>query len=216
MKSTPLELPNEMADTEKTVIVLDDDRSILRALEQLLMGEGYRVRVYADPDDFFRAGEPAAPACLLLDNQLGNNKTGVKVHRELQDRKWFLPTIFVTAHWNVQSVVSAMRAGADGYISKPFDPNDLIRAVAEAMDRAAQYEQDELGKAAARSKVATLTARERQIVLLILTGRINKEIADELNLALVTVKVHRGRSMHKLGAGNAAEMARIAGLGGLS
>ena len=203
--------PSAMNDQEKTVIVVDDDHAILKALEQFLAGEGYRVRVYADPDDFLRAGEPAAPSCLLLDNQ-----TGVEVHQELQKRGWFLPTVFLTAHWNVQSVVDAMRAGADGFISKPFEPAELLREVAEALERAARCAQDELDAIAARSQVASLTARERQIVSLVLKGLLNKEIADELNLALITVKVHRGRAMHKLGAGNAAEMARIAGLGGLS
>jgi len=197
------------------VFVLDDDPSVLRGLERLLKARGYTVATFQEAEAFFEALPPSLPACLILDNQLGDGITGLGVHAELQRRGWFIPTVFLTAHWNVQSVVQAMRAGADGFLTKPFDPDELVQAVADALARASARH-DELSQAVdARSFATSLTSREREIVKLVVAGLINKEIADRLNLALVTVKVHRGRAMRKLGAGNAAELARIAGLAGL-
>ena len=114
------------------VLVLDDDPSILSGLERLLTAHGYSVRLHSEPDDFFHVGMPEVPACLLLDNQLGDGMTGVQVHAELQRRGWNIPTVFVTAHWNVQTVVNAMRDGADGFLTKPYNPADLLDAVAQA------------------------------------------------------------------------------------
>lgn len=199
-----------------TVLVLDDDASILSSLERLLTAHGYSVRLHAEPDHFFRAGLPQVPACLLLDNQLGNGRTGVEVHAEMQRRGWDIPTVFVTAHWDVQTVVRAMRAGADDFLAKPFDPTALMAAVAQALQRARTNHRNGLQIAESRAKAASLTPREREIVRLIVSGLLNKEIADQLELAVVTVKVHRGRAMHKLGAGNPAELARLAALTGIT
>jgi FixJ family two-component response regulator len=201
---------------EHAVIVLDDDRFIRTGLERLLTAHGYRVRLHAEPEELFRLGLPAVPACLLLDNQLGEGMTGVQVHEELLHRGWFIPTVFLTAHWNVQLVVNAMRAGADGFLTKPFDPAELVDAVALALQRSRARQQKEFAAAEARVRVAALTPRERDIVRLVVEGMLNKEIADHLDLALITVKVHRGRAMHKLGAGNPAELVHIAELSGLT
>ncbi len=191
------------------VVVLDDDHAIRAGLERLLSAHGYQVRLYAEPRELFREGLPAAPACLLLDNQLGEGITGVQVHEELLRRGWFIPTVFLTAHWNVQLVVNAMRSGADGFLTKPFDPAELIEAVALALQRSRAKQQDGFAVAEARTKVASLTPREREIVNLVAESLSNQEIAARLNLALVTVKVHRARAMQKLGAGNSAELIRL-------
>ena len=204
-----------MTHGDHLVLVLDDDQSILTGLERLLTTHGYRVRLHAESDDFFRAGLPKVPACLLLDNQLGHGMTGVQVHAELHRRGWNLPTVFVTAHWNVQTVVNVMRAGADGFLTKPYNPHDLLDAVEQALHRARSQQRDTLLTANVRARAATLTAREREIVRLIVAGLLNKQIADQLDLALVTVKVHRGRAMRKLGAGNPAELAHAAALAGI-
>ena len=198
------------------VLVLDDDPSILSGLERLLTAHGYSVRLHSEPDDFFHVGMPEVPACLLLDNQLGDGMTGVQVHAELHRRGWNIPTVFVTAHWNVQTVVNAMRDGADGFLTKPYNPTDLLDAVAQALQRAFALQRAELQAATARTRAASLTLREREIVRLVVAGLLNKEIADQLDIALITVKVHRGRAMQKLGAGNAAELAHIAALAGIT
>lgn len=197
------------------VVVLDDDPSILRGLERLLVTRGYQVRLHAKPDDFFRAGLPAVPACLLLDNQLGDGMTGLQVHGELLRRGWDIPTVFLTAHWNVQSVVSVMRAGADNFLTKPYDPVELLDAVAVALQRARTRHKEGMIAAELRGRASSLTEREREVVRLVVKGLLNKEIADQLDIALVTVKVHRGRAMQKMGARSPAELARIAALSGI-
>jgi FixJ family two-component response regulator len=204
-----------MTPPDQIVLVLDDDLSILSGLERLLIAHGYQVRLHSKPEDFFQSGPPQVPACLILDNQLGGSMTGVEVHAELQRRGWVIPTVFVTAHWNVQSVVHAMRAGADGFLTKPYDPAELVAAVAQALQRAHAMLHNGLQIADVRARAASLTPREGEIVRLVVAGLLNKEIADRLDLALVTVKVHRGRAMRKLGAGNSAELVRLAGLAGL-
>ena len=204
-----------MTNKRQLVMVLDDDQSILVGLERLLTAHGYSVRLHAEPDEFFRAGLPDVPACLLLDNHLGDGMTGVQVHAEMQRRSWNIPTVFVTAHWDVQTVVQAMRAGADDFLAKPYNPEKLMEVVEQAMQRAHVQYQNGLQIAAARAKAATLTDREREIVRYVVAGLLNKEIADQLNLAVITVKVHRAKAMHKLGAGNPAELAHIATLAGI-
>lgn len=197
------------------VLVLDDDPAVLRALDRLLTDRGYKVSTYLEPNVFFRAGPPPVPACLILDYQLGNGVTGVEVHAELQRLGWNLPTVFVTAHWSVPLVVQVMRKGADGFLTKPYNPDELIEAVAQALDHARVEQREGLLAADARARAASLTARELEIVRLITAGLLNKEIADKLNIALVTVKVHRGHAMRKLGAGNSAELGRIIECAGL-
>jgi FixJ family two-component response regulator len=200
---------------DHVVLVLDDDTAILGGLNRLLTIHGYQVCLYSAAREFFAGGMPVIPACLILDNHLGDGMTGLEVHAEMQRIGWDIPTVFLTAHWNVQSVVNAMRAGADGFLTKPFDPAELLDEVAKALERACARQQDGGVVTAARAKAALLTEREREVVSLVVRGLLNKEIADQLDLALVTVKVHRGRAMQKLGAGNPAELARIASLAGL-
>ncbi len=202
-------------DGDYQVVAVDDDPNVLKGLERLLITNGYRVRLHQDPAEFLATGPPAGPACLLLDNQLEASMTGVQVHAEVVRQGWNLPTIFLTAHWSVQSVVTAVRAGADGYLTKPYEATDLLKAIEEALQRARATHRENQHKAAALALAATLTKRERQIACLVLDGKMNKEIADELDLALVTVKVHRGRAMSKLGVVNAAELASFARLAGL-
>lgn len=204
-----------MTGQDHLVLVLDDDPSVLRGLDRLLKARGYRTRLHQTPETLFEEGMPDVPACLLLDNNLNNGKSGIQVHAEIIRLGWRLPTVFLTGHWNVQEVVSAIRAGADGFLTKPYDPEDLLANVAGALEHSRSRGTHHLDEAAARRLVATLTDREREVVCHVLAGKLNKEIAAELNLALITVKVHRGRAMKKLGAGNAAELARLANLAGL-
>lgn len=204
-----------MMEHDHLVVVLDDDPSMVSGLDRLLTSHGYKVRLHQNPDTFFGEGLPSVPACLLLDINLNHGKSGLDVHAELLRRGWHLPTIFLTGHWNVQEVVNAIRSGADGFLTKPFDPNELLAAVAEALERAQGSQEQRLQGAEAKARAATLTMREREVVCMVIAGKLNKEIASELSLALITVKVHRGRAMKKLGAGNAAELARIANLAGL-
>lgn len=204
-----------MSAGDHRVLVLDDEPSVLRGLDRLLRAHGYQTRLHQTPDTLFAEGMPEVPACLLLDNNLNHGATGIQVHAEIVRLGWNVPTVFLTGHWNVQEVVSAIRAGADGFLTKPYDPDELLRNVAEALERSRSHVVKVKTETVATLRAAKLTAREREVVCLVVAGKLNKEIASELNLALVTVKVHRGRAMRKLGAGNAADLVRIANLAGL-
>lgn len=203
-----------MTTNNKLVLILDDDPNVRGSLGAMLTARGYGFRSYAEPDDLYQDGQPSEPACLLLDHHLGNGVDGGQVYQKMREMGWDMPTIFLTAHWNVQSVVTAIRAGLDGFLAKPFDPEELIGVVDAALQRAVDLMQERNEVLDARGRMATLTPREREIVDLVTGGLLNKEIADHLRIALVTVKVHRGRAMKKLGAGNPAELAKIVMLAG--
>lgn len=196
-------------------MVLDDDQAVLIGIERLLSHENYHVKGFLHCEDLFKFGQPRLPACLILDNQLGDGMTGVDVHAEIIRRGWNIPVLFLTAHWDAQSIVRAIRSGADDFITKPFEPSELIEAVNGAIARARQQLEEASEIFQARLKAGRLTDREREIVRFVCSGMLNKEIADRLGLALVTVKVHRGRAMQKLGAGNPPELVRIASKAGL-
>ena len=191
------------------VLVLDDDDVIRSSLKALITGHGYGFHSFATSGELFEFGQPSGPACLLLDHHLGDGTDGLQVYQKMRENGWELPTIFLTAHWNVQSVVTAIRSGMDGFLVKPFDPEELIKAVDHAMKQAVDQQRSRSQSLEARERMASLTPREREIVALVVDGLLNKEIADHLSLALVTVKVHRGRAMKKLEAGNPAELAKI-------
>lgn len=205
---------HQVPQKNQTVLVLDDDPVIRSSLKAMLTAHGYGFLCFAEAGELFKFGQPTGLACLLLDYHLGDGLDGAQVYQKMRENGWDLPTIFLTAHWSVQSVVMAMRSGMDGFLVKPFDPEELINAVDHAMQAAVDMQRSRSQVLGAREQMASLTPREREIVALIVDGLLNKEIADQLGLALVTVKVHRGRAMKKLGAGNPAELAKIVLLAG--
>jgi FixJ family two-component response regulator len=196
------------------VLVLDDDVAVLRSLARFLGANGYAVRTHGSAEDMFMSGQPNVPACLLLDQHLAGTK-GTEVHAEMQRRGWNLPTVFLTADWDIHLVVRAMRGGADNYLAKPYDPAELLQVVKQALERGTTTSLHQSDIAEYRLRAAQLTTRERVIISLVAKGMLNKQIADHLQLAVVTVKLHRGRAMQKLRASNAAELGRIAMLLGL-
>jgi len=199
-----------MSTLQDLVIILDNDRSILASLGRLLPAHGYAVRTHDNHEDFLRAGQPEGPACLILDYQLDGDVTGTAVHAEMHSRGWKLPTIFLTGHGTIPLVVRTMREGADGFLTKPCDPQQLLLEIDRALARSRALVKERAEHNRLLDLAATLTPREREVVILIVAGHLNKEVADLLGIALITVKVHRGRAMHKLGAGNAAELAQLA------
>lgn len=197
------------------VLVVDDDLAVLRSLDRLLTAHGHAVQTYSDPKALFRAGSPPPPVCLVLDQHLGPVK-GTDVHAGLNERGWNLPTIFLTADFDTRTVVAAMRSGADDYLTKPYDPDELVAAVRRALQHSVAAQQAGREQAEYLRLAATLSPRQRQVVSMVLGGLLNKEISDRLKIALVTIKVHRGQAMRKLGAKNTAELARIAALAGIT
>jgi FixJ family two-component response regulator len=195
-------------DKSAVVFVIDDDASMRRALDNLLGSVGLDVRVFASPEEFLEADRPDAPGCVVLDLRLPG-KSGLAVQQELAQAGIGLPVIFISGHADVPITVRAMKAGAVEFLTKPFHEQELLDAVhtAIARDNATRRE---AGRAAElHARFATLSPREREVMALVAAGRANKQIAAELGVSLVTVKVHRGHVMQKMVARSVADLVRM-------
>ena len=203
-----------MKPANANVFVVDDDAGVRIALESLILSVGLGVECFASPEEFLRRSNIDSPSCLILDVRLpGLN--GLDLQRELAGTTCPMPIIFITAHGDVPMAVRAMKGGAVEFLSKPFRDQDLLDAIWHALelDRAAKVRSAELDSV--QDRLACLTQRQRQILTLILGGRLNKQIAAELALSENTVKVHRRRIMERMRAANFVELIRMIGLLGL-
>ena len=197
-----------MKPAEPIVYVVDDDLSVRQALSSLIRSVGLRVETFASARDFLRHTRLDAPSCLVLDVLLPDS-SGLDLPGELRASGVQIPIIFITGHGTIPMSVRAMKAGAVEFLTKPFREEELIAAIQQALerDRVAMQERAELAEL--RGRFEKLTARERDVLALVVTGRLNKEIAAELGTAEQTVKVHRGRVMQKLEVGSVAELVRL-------
>ena len=198
-----------MPEGNATVFVVDDDLAVREALDSLLRSAGFDVLLFATAQDFLAAREPEASGCLVLDVNLpGVN--GLELQQQLLRAAIPLPIVFITGHGAVPTTVRAMKAGAVEFLTKPFDPDALIAAVREALalDSTARARREEV--AALRRRYALLTAREREVLELVVEGRLNKQIAASLGTAEQTVKVHRAHITKKLGVTSVADLVRFA------
>jgi FixJ family two-component response regulator len=200
---------------EPRVLLLTDDPQAQKQVKDALHATGYRLQVLAEPADLWAMGFPPAPTCLLCSHPLRNGITGFDVLEGIRERAFPIPTLFMAADWNVDLVVQAMKAGAIDFLTLPLDSNRLGGAVEQALQEARPRWKQARAVAAAKARVTSLDKREHQVIRLVINGFLNKEIADNLNLALVTIKLYRSRAMKKMGAGNAPEMVRIATLAGM-
>lgn len=198
-----------MTPDDPIVLVLDDDPAVGEALEGLLHSAGLRTEIFTSPQEFLRRPRPAAPACLILDVQL-RESSGLELQADLAKGDPPLPIIFITGHGTIPMSVRAMKHGAIEFLTKPFDGDELLGAVRQALsrDRLARERHTEL--AGVQARMATLTPREREVFWLVVTGQLNKQIAAALGCSEQTVKVHRGRVMRKLVAGSVADLVRLA------
>ena len=197
-----------MGDISPVVFVVDDDASVREALESLLRSAGFQARTFCSAQEFLDAAPLDALACLVLDMWLpGTN--GLDLQRELAARRAHLPIVFISGNGDIRMSVRAIKAGAIEFLPKPFHDQDLLDAVQQALQGAeiAQKEREETREVAAR--FATLTPRERQVLELVVRGRLNKQIAAELGIREVTVKIHRAQVMHKTRAGSLPELVRL-------
>jgi FixJ family two-component response regulator len=192
-----------------TVYVVDDDPSVSKALERLFRVAGFQFAAFASAREFLDHASFASPACLVLDVQLPDG-SGLELQEELKKRGRSTAIVFITGHGDVPMAVEAMRAGAVHFLPKPFDNQRLLAAVRQALDvdSKASSERDENREM--ESRLASLTARERQVFSLVAAGAANKQIAAQLGLSLQTIKLYRGRVMQKLELKSVAELARLA------
>lgn len=193
---------------KSVVYVVDDDLSVRRALESLLASVGHEVRLFSSAPEFMRAQRLDAPACLVLDVRLPG-MSGLAFQQELNNAGIAIPIIFITGHGDVPMSVRAMKAGAAEFLTKPFDDQVLLDAVHAAIERDRARRGDEAGLATLRAGYESLTERERQVMGFVASGWVNKRIAAQLQLSVVTVKVHRGQVMRKMHAGSVADLVRM-------
>jgi FixJ family two-component response regulator len=191
------------------VFVIDDDPSMRAALEDLISSVGLAARLFASPQEFLQAPRPDVPGCLVLDVRLPG-MSGLTFQKELERVGIALPIIFITGHGDIPMSVRAMKAGAVEFLAKPFHDQDMLDAIHAAIARDKQKRQQALIFTELRQRYITLTERERQIMTLVVVGRANKQIAAELNLSEMTVKVHRGQAMRKMQAESLPELVRMA------
>ncbi|MGZ5268986.1 MAG: response regulator transcription factor [Ramlibacter sp.] len=198
-----------MKDKRAVVFVIDDDPSMRGALDNLLCSVGLDVRVFPSPQEFLHAERPDAPGCLVLDVRLPG-MSGLAVQQQLASSGITLPVIFISGHADVPISVRAMKAGALEFLIKPFNDQELLDAVHAAIDRDGTRRRDAARAAELSARFDALSPREREVMALVTAGRANKQIAAELGVSLVTVKVHRGHVMRKMAARSVAELVRMA------
>ena len=192
-----------------TVFIVDDDPSVRTGLVRLLEASGHAVRAFESGERFLADAPAAMPACLLLDLTMpGHN--GLEVQQAIRDRGWVLPIIFITGNGSIPSSVQAMKAGAHDFLTKPIEADDLLRAVAHAMARAAAQGQEAGELEALRARYGTLTPREQEVMALVVAGLLNKQVAGHLGTSEKTIKVHRARVMAKMQVPSLADLVRAA------
>ena len=194
---------------EVTVFVIDDDARMRAALERLLKSVGLRAESFATPQDFLRHKLPDVASCLVLDVRLPG-MSGLEVQRKLNERRVSIPIIFITGHGDIPMTVEAMKSGAVEFLTKPFRDQDLVDAIQQALKRDDELRQQQAEVAQLQERYAKLTPRERDVMRLVVSGMLTKQIASTLALSEVTATVHRGHVMRKMHANSPAELGRIA------
>jgi FixJ family two-component response regulator len=200
---------------EPVVLVVDDDPSLREALSSLLRSVGLRVEVFGSAPELLETPLPDAACCLVLDIRLPK-RSGLDFQSELIKANIRIPIIFITAHGDVPMSVRAMKAGAVDFLSKPFRDQDLLDAVAIAIERDRKRRESEKGVAELKAKLETLTKRELEVMSLVTAGLMNKQVAGEIGVSEITVKIHRGHVMRKMGARSLADLVRMAEMLGVS
>lgn len=197
------------------MVIIDDDEGVRMGLLDLMESVGLGARTYPAVQDFLKDGLPDAPSCLILDVRLPG-QSGLELQQRLVSAGVDVPIIFITGHADVQMSVRAMKAGAVEFLPKPFREQDLLEAVHHAIEKSREHRRKRAQDEDLRRRFAELTAREREILAFVISGRLNKQIAADLGVAEITVKVHRAQVMRKMGARSLAELVRMADQLGLA
>ena len=198
-----------MSDANSTVLIIDDDADLRASVGRLLRSLGINVQLFASIADFLASDPPKGPTCLVLDVRLPG-QSGLDLQRELAAAKKEIPIIFITGHGDIPMTVQAMKGGAIEFLTKPFRDQDLLDAIQLGLSRDAVRRENDKDLAVLRERFASLSSREREIVIQVARGRLSKQIAFDIGIAEATVKVHRSRAMQKMNAGSLPELGRMA------
>jgi FixJ family two-component response regulator len=207
-------MKNERSAPLPVVFVVDDDASVREALGSLIRSIGLRVEAFASAQEFFAAKRPDAICCLILDVRLPG-VSGLDFQAELTKAKIQIPIIFITGHGDIPMSVKAMKAGAVEFLTKPFRDQDLLDAIQVALERARAGHANEKALSELRAKFETLTPREQEVMAWVTGGLLNKQVAAEIGVTEITVKVHRGKVTRKMGAKSLADLVKMADILGV-
>jgi FixJ family two-component response regulator len=198
-----------MAGLPPTVVVIDDDSAVREAIGSLLRSVDLQVKLLASVDEFMKTGRPHGPSCLVLDVRLPG-RSGLDFQRDLAAANIHLPIIFITGHGDIPMSVRAMKGGAIEFLTKPFRDQDLLDAIQLGLARDRAALEDEKEMAVLRARFELLTPREREVMAHVARGRLNKQIAADIGVSEITVKVHRGQAMRKMRASSLPDLTRMA------
>lgn len=198
-----------MSDTDAIVFVIDDDRSLRESIKSLIRSVGMRVETFASAQEFLTSSRPDVPACLVLDVRMPG-LSGLDLQRALSTGDIPVPIIFMTAHGDIPMSVRAMKAGAVEFLTKPFRDQDLLDAITQAIEHDRVARTQRMETADLRLRFESLTPREREVMVQVIAGLLNKQIAARLGISEVTVKLHRHQVMEKMKADSLADLVRMA------